>query len=66
MEQFGSPNRLSVNTEEDMLEFTCTQQEDNVTVTEIGDVVLLPPHDFLALNEEETFDLFNINSKNHM
>ena len=24
MEQFGSPNRLSVNTEEDMLEFTCT------------------------------------------
>ena len=46
--------------------FTCTKQEDNLTVTEIGDVVLLPLHDFLALNEEETFDLFNINSKNHM
>ena len=45
---------------------TCIQQEDNLTVTEIGDVVLLPPHDFPALNEEEIFDLFTTDSKNHM
>jgi len=29
-----------------------------MTVTEIGDVVLLPPHDLLAPNEKEIVDLF--------
>ena len=50
MEQFGNPNSLS--TEEDIFECTGTEQEDNMTGTETGDVVMLPPHDFLALNEE--------------
>ena len=64
MEKLGSPG--SVNTEEDNLEFSGIQQEHNLTGTEIGDVVLLPPHDFLALNDEEIFDLFTIGLKNHM
>ena len=64
MEQFGSPNSLT--TEKDIFECTVTEQEDSLTGTAIGEVVLLPPHDFFALNEEEIFDLFPTDSKNHI
>ena len=39
--------------EEDIFECTDTDQEDNLTGTAIGDVVMLAPHDFLAPNEEK-------------
>ena len=43
-------------------------QEANLVGTdlEIGDVILVPPYDFLALNKEKIFDLFTTDSKNHM
>ena len=46
MEQFGNPNSLT--TEEDIFEFTGTDQEDNL----VQRLVMLAPHDFLALNDE--------------
>ena len=66
MEQFASPNSLT--TEEDIFSNVQVQNKRiyNLTGTEIGDDVLLPPHDFLALNEEKIFDLFTIDLKKHL
>ena len=65
MEQFGSPAVLTPVRKTSFWDIQL-QNRTILTGTGIGDVVLLPPHDFLALNEEEIFDLCTIVSKKHL
>ena len=65
MEQFGSPTVLTLVRKKTLWDLQ-VQNRTILTGTGIGDVVLFPPHDFLALNEEEICDLFTIDSKKHL